>query len=76
VVQNTGGGQFYEIDGQSCLRHVSSYVKVDRFPELILRQRIADLSFSKDARMQDGTGDGSYMDFIHKYMSVLGVSLS
>jgi len=35
---------------------------------------MADLMFSHDAGMQDGTGDGSYMDFLHKYMSVVAVS--
>jgi hypothetical protein len=35
---------------------------------------MADLSFSVDAGMQDGTGDGSYMDFIHNFLSVAAVS--
>ncbi|APA13544.1 hypothetical protein sscle_11g083140 [Sclerotinia sclerotiorum 1980 UF-70] len=30
---------------------------------------MADLSFSKHAGLQDGTGDNSYMSYIHKYMS-------
>ncbi|CAD6451908.1 7a9d94ff-9170-4066-ba75-deea6008af81 [Sclerotinia trifoliorum] len=30
---------------------------------------MADLSFSKHAGLQDGTGDNSYMSHIHKYMS-------
>ena len=35
---------------------------------------MADLTFSHDAGMQDGTGDGSYMEFIHKFMFILAVS--
>ncbi|TGO19003.1 hypothetical protein BTUL_0006g00360 [Botrytis tulipae] len=30
---------------------------------------MADLSFSKHAGLQDGTGDNSYMSYVHKYMS-------
>ncbi|KAF7876990.1 uncharacterized protein EAF02_008210 [Botrytis sinoallii] len=30
---------------------------------------MADLSFSKHAGLQDGTGDNSYMSYIHKYMT-------
>ena len=36
---------------------------------------MADLSFANDAGMQDGTGDGLYLDFLYKYMNVVGVSL-
>lgn len=36
---------------------------------------MADVSFSKDGGMQDGTGDGSYLDFIHKYTHIAGVSI-
>ena len=35
--------------------------------------RMADLSFGNDAGMQAGTGDSSYMDFVHKWVSTLGV---
>ncbi|KAI9651077.1 hypothetical protein NHQ30_001114 [Ciborinia camelliae] len=35
---------------------------------------MADLSFSKHAGLQDGTGDNSYMSYIHKYMSFAGVA--
>jgi hypothetical protein len=35
---------------------------------------MADLSFAHDAGMQDGTGDNSYMDFIHKYVALFSVS--
>ncbi|KAG4441033.1 hypothetical protein IFR05_003488 [Cadophora sp. M221] len=34
---------------------------------------MADLSFAHDAGMQSGTGDNTYMHFIHKYMSAAGV---
>ncbi|TGO50103.1 hypothetical protein BOTNAR_0406g00050 [Botryotinia narcissicola] len=30
---------------------------------------MADLSFSKHAGLQDGTGDNSYISYVHKYMS-------
>jgi len=36
---------------------------------------MADLSFAKDAGIQVGTGDGSYMGFIHKFMATVGVSV-
>ena len=34
---------------------------------------MADLSFANDAGMQDGTGDGLYLDFLCKFMGVVGV---
>jgi hypothetical protein len=34
---------------------------------------MADLSFAHDAGMQDGTGDNSYMDFVHKYIALFSV---
>ena len=36
---------------------------------------MADLGFANDAGMQDGTGDGLYLDFLHKFMGVIGVRL-
>lgn len=41
--------------------------------ELTDNHRMADLMFSHNAGMPDGTGGGSYMGFIHKYMSVIAV---
>jgi hypothetical protein len=37
---------------------------------------MADLSFAHDAGMQDGTGDNSYMDFVHKYIALFSVGRS
>ena len=34
---------------------------------------MSDLCFSKDTGMQDGTGDPLYMNFLHKYVSSIGV---
>jgi hypothetical protein len=36
---------------------------------------MVDLSFADDAGMQDGTGDPTYSDFLHKYVFAIGVSL-
>ncbi|TAQ90512.1 hypothetical protein B7494_g1212 [Chlorociboria aeruginascens] len=32
-----------------------------------------DIGFSYDMGMQDGTGDGAYMNFMHKYMAFAGI---
>lgn len=39
---------------------------------------MADLGFGKDPAetLQGGTGDPEYIEFIHKHMAVLSVSLS
>ena len=42
---------------------------------LIGDDRMADLSFANDAGIQEGTGDAFYPDFVHKYMSVVAVSI-
>ncbi|KAH7360828.1 cytochrome P450 [Rhexocercosporidium sp. MPI-PUGE-AT-0058] len=55
---NRGNGK--EIDGSKLMDNFSFDV-------------MADLSFAHDARMQSGTGDNTYMHFIHKYMSAAGV---
>ena len=43
-------------------------------PQLNTYTSMADLSFAKDSKLQTGEGDSSYMDFIHKYTSIVGVS--
>lgn len=43
--------------------------------ELTGDDRMADLSFANDAGMQDGTGDGFYADFLHKYIAAISVSI-
>lgn len=34
---------------------------------------MADLSFAHDSKMQKGKGDSFYMDFIHKYIAMVGL---
>lgn len=34
---------------------------------------MADLSFAHDSKMQEGKGDSFYMDFIHKYIAMVGL---
>jgi hypothetical protein len=34
---------------------------------------MADLSFGNDAGLQDGTGDRTYPNFLHKFMSLVAV---
>jgi hypothetical protein len=36
---------------------------------------MADLSFAHDAGMQSGAGDSLYLDFLHKYVSAIGVGV-
>ncbi len=42
---------------------------------LLIYDSMADLGFGADTRLQDGTGDRRYMEYIHKYMRVIVVTI-
>ncbi|TEY38627.1 hypothetical protein BOTCAL_0481g00020 [Botryotinia calthae] len=44
-------------------------VNVSKAMEDLTFDIMADLSFSKHSGLQDGTGDNSYMSYVHKYLS-------
>lgn len=37
---------------------------------------MADLGFAEDSNLQDGTGDSTYPDFLHKYVAMIGVGVN
>ncbi|KAF7854777.1 hypothetical protein EAF04_010345 [Stromatinia cepivora] len=58
---------------QILLKADGKEVNVSKAMDNLTFDIMADLSFSKHAGLQDGTGDNSYMSFIHKYMSFAGI---
>ncbi|KAF7890487.1 hypothetical protein EAF00_008802 [Botryotinia globosa] len=54
---------------QILLKADGKEVNVSKAMDNLTFDIMADLSFSKHAGLQDGTGDNSYMSYVHKYMS-------